>query len=125
MMGGEMGSMKERMLRGELYRVDEELTAEAAREHPYSSVLTRAIGSGPLAADVMTLEIDPGDLFLLCSDGLTGPVDESRIRALLLETRGLDDCARALVEAANAAGGPDNVTVVLARAWPSRAPAGG
>lgn len=90
--------------------------AEAAR-HPERHVLARCIGSGALArdeVDARTVEVGPGDRVLLCSDGLTGELDDDGIAAIL--ERDADDRAAVdtLIEAALAAGGHDNVTVVVA-----------
>lgn len=92
------------------------LTPERARGHPYASVLTQALGvDDPPHPDVVHFEAGPGDLFLLCSDGLTGMLDERRIEALLAEhvPGGLERAAETLVEAANLEGGRDNITVAL------------
>jgi protein phosphatase len=93
---------------------DEALIARAR------NVLTRSLGIDPtLHAEITESRVEPGDLFMLCSDGLHGAVEHERIRALLLESRGsLKADVAALIEAANNAGGPDNVTVVLARQRP-------
>ncbi|HZD67445.1 MAG TPA: Stp1/IreP family PP2C-type Ser/Thr phosphatase [Actinomycetes bacterium] len=95
------------------------LTAEEAAHHPERSILTRAVGLDPaLKVDTPPpLELEPGDQLLLCSDGLTEPVAEERIVEILRGDDGRAVC-HALVDAANAAGGPDNVTVVLLRAAP-------
>ncbi|MGD8277066.1 MAG: Stp1/IreP family PP2C-type Ser/Thr phosphatase [Gemmatimonadota bacterium] len=95
------------------------LTPEQARNHPFSSVLTRVLGTTATAApDIERVPVEPGDLFLLCSDGLTGMLEEETIAAILATDLGIDGIADALVDAANAAGGGDNITVVLARALP-------
>jgi serine/threonine protein phosphatase PrpC len=88
------------------------LSPEEARNHPYSNVVTRAVG----AADDLELEtchdrLRPGDLFLLCSDGLTKEVEEGEIRAILMR-ESLFDAPYALIESAIAHGASDNVTVV-------------
>jgi len=93
------------------------LTPEQARNHPFASVLTRVLGTTSTAApDIERIPVEPGDLFLLCSDGLTGMLDEEAIAAILAADLPLADIARLLIDAANAAGGGDNITVVLARA---------
>ncbi|MEO2057505.1 MAG: serine/threonine-protein phosphatase, partial [Thermoleophilia bacterium] len=61
------------------------------------------------------VDLELGDVVLLCTDGLSGPVDDEGILAVVESTPSLEQAAAALVERANAAGGPDNVTVVLAR----------
>ena len=98
------------------------LTREEAARHPQRSVITRAIGVEPdVDVDAMSLDLTPGDVLVLCSDGLTGPVDDDAIAELLeavdaptadAETR-VDATAHELVDAANRAGGPDNITVVV------------
>lgn len=93
------------------------LTPEQARNHPFASVLTRVLGTTATAApDIERLAVEKGDLFLLCSDGLTGMLEAETIAAILGADLTIDETARALVDAANAAGGADNITVVLARA---------
>jgi protein phosphatase len=85
--------------------------------HPQRSVITRAIGVD-LDIDVDTLPplaLQLGDQVLLCSDGLSGPVSDEQIADILLDEADGDAACRALLEAANAAGGPDNITVVLLR----------
>ncbi|HMO74215.1 MAG TPA: protein phosphatase 2C domain-containing protein [Sphingopyxis sp.] len=89
------------------------LTEEQARSHPMSHVLSRALGvTEAVQVDIVQDQLEPGDRFLLCSDGLTGPVGTGPIR----ETLALADpqaCAEALIAAAHAAGAPDNVTVAV------------
>jgi len=102
---------------GELVRRGR-MTAEQAAMHPERSVLTRAVGlDRDLEVDAPPpVDLAPGDQVLLCSDGLTEAVPEPRIAALLAEHADGDAACRALVAAANQAGGPDNITVVLLRA---------
>jgi len=95
--------------------------AEAARRSPSRNVITRALGlDAAFEPDVAEVALVPGDLLLLCSDGLWDMLDDGRISALLSDARrgrkGLGRCADDLVAAANEAGGLDNITVVLARA---------
>ena len=90
------------------------LTPEEAETHPQRSVITRALGTDPeVDVDTMTVEASPGDVFLLCSDGLTTMVADEDILELVARAGSLEDAARALVKAANKGGGEDNVTVVL------------
>jgi serine/threonine protein phosphatase PrpC len=90
------------------------LTVEAAETHPRRHELTRALGQAPdVKVDVAPLELRAGDRFLLCSDGLHGYVPERAVRAVLAEGTP-EECARTLVERANANGGSDNVSVVVA-----------
>jgi len=90
------------------------LSAEEARSHPQRSVITRALGTEPdVEIDTFTVEGRPGDLYLLCSDGLSSMVDDAGILEVLEGRRGsLDTAARELVRAANRSGGEDNITVV-------------
>jgi protein phosphatase len=83
--------------------------------HPHRSVITRALGTeADVEVDTRTLELEVGDLVLLCSDGLSAMVRDDEIARLLVESD-LDpyQAAETLVRAANAAGGEDNVTVVV------------
>jgi serine/threonine protein phosphatase PrpC len=91
--------------------------AGSVRHHQMRHMLTKALGSvAELAPQVRDLQLDPGDLLLLCSDGLHGPLgDDGIARVLAARSADLDATASALIDAANAAGGPDNITVVLVR----------
>ena len=89
-------------------------TDEHVAKFPQRSVLTSAIGATPdIAVRETSIGLLPGDLILLCSDGLYGPVGDEGIAEVL--RRGLPpaESLTALIDAANAAGGPDNITVVL------------
>ncbi|MBW3593884.1 MAG: Stp1/IreP family PP2C-type Ser/Thr phosphatase [Actinobacteria bacterium] len=90
------------------------LTAEEAESHPQRSVITRALGTdAEVDVDTTTVEAEPGDVFLICSDGLTTMVGNDAILRAVQESRDLEAAASALVKAANREGGEDNVTVVL------------
>jgi protein phosphatase len=91
------------------------LTPEEAERHPQRSAITRAVGTEQaIEADVFSLPGEVGDLFLLCSDGLTDMLSEAEIADVLVAAeRDPEATARALVDAANAHGGEDNITVVL------------
>ncbi len=90
------------------------LTPEEAEAHPQRSVITRALGTDPeVDVDTMAVEAEIGDVFLLCSDGLTTMVGDEDILGILAAAPTLDDAAKELVRAANTGGGEDNVTVVL------------
>jgi PPM family protein phosphatase len=91
------------------------LTPEEAERHPQRSAITRAVGTErAIEVDVFTVPAEPGDLVLLCSDGLTDMLSEDEIASVLLEAdRDPSAAADALVAAANAKGGEDNITVVL------------
>lgn len=93
------------------------LSRDEIATHPQRSVITRAIGvEDTVEVDTLPpIELKPGDQVLLCSDGLTGPVDDNEIAALLDATDDGEESVRSLVQAANREGGPDNITVVLLR----------
>jgi serine/threonine protein phosphatase PrpC len=90
------------------------LTPEEADTHPQRSVITRALGADPeVDVDAFTVEAQPGDVFLLSSDGLTTMVGDDEIADAVGRADTLEQAAKALVKAANRAGGEDNITVVL------------
>jgi len=91
------------------------LSAEEAGTHPQRSVITRALGTDPdVDVDVFTVHGEAGDLFLICSDGLTTMVDDDEILRVVSEGRqDLEATARGLVARANRGGGEDNITVVF------------
>jgi serine/threonine protein phosphatase PrpC len=92
------------------------LTEQQAEEHPQRSIITRALGpESEVEIDTMTYPARPGDVFLLCSDGLTTMVPEDRIATVLGASPDLDTAATRLVREANEAGGRDNITVVAFR----------
>lgn len=92
------------------------ISPDEARAAPNRNVITRAIGAKPsVEADVTEIEVSDDDTLLMCSDGLTGMLADDQIASALTGTDDLDDAAESLVEAANRAGGTDNVTVVLIR----------
>jgi PPM family protein phosphatase len=92
------------------------LTAEQAESHPQRSVITRALGpEATVEVDVSQYPAKAGDLFLLCSDGLTAMVHEPQLAPLMLQDKPLAELGHDLIGAANAAGGRDNITVVLFR----------
>jgi PPM family protein phosphatase len=89
------------------------LSAEEAEHHPQRSVITRALGTDPdVDVDAFTVEARPGDVFMICSDGLTDMVGDEEIVQILERRDSLDDAARGLVSRANDAGGQDNITVI-------------
>ncbi len=90
------------------------LSKEQARSHPLKNVVTRALGGeSDVLVDVREIEVLPGDIFLLCSDGLTGMLSDGDIRDRLASGSSLHEICRRLVNDSNARGGIDNVTVVL------------
>lgn len=113
--GGELEQLTDdHSLVAELVRSGK-LTPEEAELHPQRSVITRAVGTEPdVDVDTFSVEGAAGDLFLICSDGLTDMVDEATILDAVERNRpDLDEAAKALVNAANRGGGEDNITVVF------------
>jgi PPM family protein phosphatase len=118
-----------RIRRGNLERLTEDhslvdeqvrlgqLTPEEAERSPLRNVITRAVGSQrSVVPEIEELAVEPGDLFLLCSDGLTREVRDEQLATLLADVPNLDAACHALVDAAILNGGRDNVTCVLVRA---------
>jgi len=92
------------------------LTEEQAEQHPQRSVITRALGpEAEVEVDVEVFGARGGDVYLLCSDGLTSMIHEPGVRPVLETMTSLDQAGRELIAAANAAGGRDNITVILFR----------
>jgi protein phosphatase len=92
------------------------LTPEEASTHPQRSVITRAVGpEARVEVDTQTARARDDDVFLICSDGLTTMIDENAVARILGGASSLEDAGRALIDAANQAGGRDNITVVLFR----------
>ena len=93
------------------------LSEEEAQVHPQRSVITRAVGTDPdVDVDGFTIEAEEGDVFLICSDGLSDMVEDEEILELVHEHRDdLDKAVQALVAAANKVGGDDNITAVAFR----------
>ena len=90
------------------------LSPKEADSHPQRSVITRALGTDPqVDVDAFTARAEPGDVFLLCSDGLTTMVGDEEIVETIGKATTLEQATKALVKAANRAGGEDNITVVL------------
>jgi protein phosphatase len=90
------------------------ISAEEAAHHPQRNVITRALGiDWNVVVDAHTVNLRPGDRVLICSDGLTSMIDDGKIAALLVEHTAPQPACWALVEAANAAGGEDNITVAV------------
>ena len=103
-----------------------QLTDAQAEDHPQRSIITRALGPEPeVEVDVQTVPALDGDVFLLCSDGLTTMLDDEHIARLLARATSMEAASRALVDEANRAGGRDNITVLLFRLADTAAPAAG
>jgi serine/threonine protein phosphatase PrpC len=103
-----------------------QITDAQAEDHPQRSIITRALGPEPeVQVDVQTVPAQDGDVFLICSDGLTTMLDDEQIARLLSRATSLQAAVRALVDEANRAGGRDNITVVAFRLEDTAAPAAG
>jgi len=93
-----------------------QLTDAQAEDHPQRSIITRALGPEPeVEVDLRTVPVLAGDVFLICSDGLTTMLDDAKIAHVLGRATSLQSAVKALVDEANRAGGRDNITVVLFR----------
>jgi protein phosphatase len=91
------------------------ITAETAKNHRFRNIITRSLGfQEEVEIDTQVLRAEPGDMYLLCSDGLTNLVSEEEIRDMLIATS-FQEALRDLVTLANDRGGDDNITAVLAR----------
>ena len=90
------------------------ISPEEAEIHPQRSVITRALGTDPeVDVDSLTMDAEPGDVYLLCSDGLTTMVADEEILDIVGRAKSLEHAGKDLVKAANRRGGEDNITVVL------------
>jgi serine/threonine protein phosphatase PrpC len=90
------------------------MTANDARQHPWRNVVTRALSGGDdPEVDVADVALEPGDRWLLCSDGLFSVVIDDRIREILAAGDRLDVLCERLIDEANEAGGPDNITALV------------
>ncbi len=136
------GDSRAYLLRGDRIRQltrDHSLLSDALLERPEltesdlaylpRNVITRALGIAPTVdVDLTSCEVEPGDVFLLCSDGLHGLVDDDHMKAIMQQTDVLTDACNRLVDAANRNGGKDNITAVLIRIedeeepWSARSP---
>ena len=114
--GGELEQLtRDHSLVAELERSGQ-ITPEAAEHHPQRSIITRALGPEPdVEVDTYTLAGREGDLFLICSDGLTSMISDDEVGSILRSAGSLDEAADELVRAANQSGGKDNITVILFR----------
>jgi serine/threonine protein phosphatase PrpC len=93
-----------------------QITPEAAEHHPQRSIITRALGPEPdVQVDTYTVPGRAGDVYLICSDGLTSMISDDELASILRSAGSLDEAADSLVRAANQSGGKDNITVVLFR----------
>ncbi|MGK2954373.1 MAG: Stp1/IreP family PP2C-type Ser/Thr phosphatase [Solirubrobacterales bacterium] len=91
-----------------------QITEAQAEDHPQRSIITRALGpEAEVEADIQSVPSAPGDIFMLCSDGLTTMLGDERIKELLMGATSLEAATNTLIDEANRAGGRDNITVVL------------
>lgn len=92
------------------------LKSEDVEHFPYKNVITRACGlTDDVEVDVVYSPVEPGDLFLLCTDGLTDMINDAGIQEMLQDHKDLEKLAKALVDRANDNGGADNITLILAK----------
>ena len=92
------------------------LTEAEAEKHPLRNVITRALGGAlQVTPDASEVEIRSGDVYLLCSDGLTGMVPEEEILRIVSDNEKLEDACQVLIDKANEKGGLDNVTAILVK----------
>ena len=101
------------MIGGNIYEERrKKITREEAKYHPKKNMLTKALGCTPyVEPDIRARNFEKGDIFIMCSDGLTNMVDEKQIYDIV--TRDIEKAAEELVNEANAAGGYDNITVII------------
>ena len=92
------------------------MTQDEIDNFPHKNVIVRALGmKDTVKVDAVLDTPQPGDIYALCSDGLSGQVTHDDIRDLMLKNKDLKAAAQALIDKANENGGPDNITVILAR----------
>ena len=96
-----------------------QLTAEEARIHPQRNVIYKNLGDrAAVSPDITRVELQPGDRLLLCSDGLNTVVDDAQIHHIVMAAASPQDACQQLIDAANAAGGPDNITAIIVQMEP-------
>ena len=92
------------------------ITEEGARHHRLKNIITRSVGfQRDVDADILVRDLEPGDLFLLCSDGLSNLVEDTKMLKIVLKNKDLNKSCQKLVEEANDKGGDDNISVVMVR----------
>jgi len=116
--GGELKKLtKDHSVAEEMRAARPEMTDEEMAAFAHRNVVTRSLGSkDELEPDVYVNKVQAGDIYLLCSDGLWAPVPEARMATILGSTDDIEAACQLLIDAANDAGGPDNVTALLVRA---------
>jgi protein phosphatase len=101
-----------------------QLTEAQAEDHPQRSIITRALGPEPeVEVDLQTVPAQAGDVFLICSDGLTTMLDDDHIERVLSRATSMPNAVRALVDEANRAGGRDNISVIAFKVVDAAEPA--
>jgi protein phosphatase len=101
-----------------------QLTEAQAEDHPQRSIITRALGPEPeVEVDLQTVPAQAGDVFLICSDGLTSMLDDEHIERLLARATSMQNAVRALIDEANRAGGRDNISVITFKVVDAAEPA--
>ena len=91
-----------------------QISREEARRHPQRNVIYRTIGDRPdVEMDISTHALIPGDRLLLCSDGLTGMVEDQYIQKIIMEATSPQAACDQLIDAANSAGGDDNISIIV------------
>ena len=101
-----------------------QLTEAQAEDHPQRSIITRSVGPEPeVEVDLQTVPAQAGDIFLLCSDGLTTMLDDEHVERLLNRATSMPNAVRALVDEANRAGGRDNISVIAFKVVDAAEPA--
>ena len=94
------------------------ITPEEARTHPYRNMITKAVGTDPaVIPDIRTVKVIPGDLWLICSDGLTEYLTDRRLEETL-EQYSPEEAADRMLEEALEAGGKDNISLIIAEVTP-------
>ncbi len=93
-----------------------QITKEQAANFPHKNVIMRALGmKDNVLVDIQKIKVQPGEIYLLCSDGLSDMVKDPDIESIFAQELSLDETSQALIDAANANGGKDNITVVLVK----------
>ncbi len=103
-----------------------EIDREAARNHPDKNIITRAVGAADeVKIDFFDMKLKPGDIILMCTDGLTNMIEDEEIRMILNGQRDLVETAEELIRTANNNGGRDNIAVVLVEPFSEETSSGG
>jgi serine/threonine protein phosphatase PrpC len=96
-----------------------QLTAEEARVHPQRNVIYKNLGDrASVSPDLTRIDLQPGDRLVLCSDGLNTVIEDAQIQQIVIDAASPQEACRQLIDAANAAGGPDNITTIVIQMEP-------